>query len=236
VLPLILALGIAAVHLLADRLDPARVIPRPAWLSAASGFSVAFVFVLLMPELQARQEDLRDASVAGWLENHVWLAALAGLVAFYAVEHAILAHGRGRTAATHGAFSAHTAVFALYNALIGYVLFNPHPRFESSLVPYALALAAHLLVVDDAMRRHHPKRYHRVGRWVLASAVVAGAGVGMAMTAPPLAPALALSFLAGGMILNALKEELPDEREGRPLPFMAGALVMALIAVGLYVI
>jgi hypothetical protein len=44
---------------------------------------------------------------------------------------------------------------------------------------------------------------------------------------------LRFAFLAGGVVLNVLKEELPDGRESRFLPFLAGpgacaALLLAL--------
>jgi hypothetical protein len=37
------------------------------------------------------------------------------------------------------------------------------------------------------------------------------------------------AFLAGGVILNVLKEELPEERQSRYLPFAAGAAVYAAL-------
>ncbi|MDQ3770074.1 MAG: hypothetical protein M3370_11455 [Actinomycetota bacterium] len=35
--------------------------------------------------------------------------------------------------------------------------------------------------------------------------------------------ALIIAFIAGGIVLNVLKEELPGERRARMLPFLAGA-------------
>ncbi len=48
---LIAALGLAAVHLFAQRMRFIALVPRSRWLSAAGGVSVAYVFVHVLPEL-----------------------------------------------------------------------------------------------------------------------------------------------------------------------------------------
>jgi uncharacterized membrane protein len=53
-----LAGGLALIHLVAGKLRFLDVIPRSAWLSAASGASVAYVFMHLLPELATGQETL----------------------------------------------------------------------------------------------------------------------------------------------------------------------------------
>ncbi len=46
-----LALSLAAIHVFAGKLRFLDVTPRSRWLSAASGISVAYVFVHVLPEL-----------------------------------------------------------------------------------------------------------------------------------------------------------------------------------------
>jgi hypothetical protein len=50
---------------------------------------------------------------------------------------------------------------------------------------------------------------------------------------PELVLALLFAFLAGGVVLNVLKEELPDERESRFWPFLAGAGAYAALLLAL---
>ena len=69
-------------------------------------------------------------------------------------------------------------------------------------------------------------------RWVLAGAVVAGWAVGSATQIHEMALACLFSFLAGGMLLNVLREELPEDRESRFWAFALGAaLYSALLLV-----
>lgn len=50
-----------------------------------------------------------------------------------------------------------------------------------------------------------------------------GWGLGLAATLSALAVASLFAFLAGGIVLNVLKEELPEERESRFWAFAVGA-------------
>ena len=77
---------------------------------------------------------------------------------------------------------------------------------------------------DQMLRSHHRHQYEHVGRWVLAVSVLVGAGAGaIALAGAPFIGALT-GIIAGGVILNTLKEELPDERNARFVPFAVGAL------------
>ena len=211
----LVALAFALVHLLGARLDFLRSSPRSLWLSAAGGVSVAYVFVHILPDLAAHQRRVEEGGLLESIESHVWLIALAGLAAFYGLER-LARRGRGDGCV----FGIHLGSFAAYNFLIGYLLL--HREESGGLIFYAAALGLHFLVNDQGLREHHGKGYHRY-RWLLAGAPLAGWGLGAAFALPPLAITALFAFLAGGMILNVLKEELPENRESRFGAFAAGA-------------
>ena len=78
----LLALGLASVHIIAGRFRFLDIIPRSRWLSLASGVSVAYVFVHVLPELSHHQSQLFEeaAEKAGtWLDHHIFLLSLFGL-------------------------------------------------------------------------------------------------------------------------------------------------------------
>ena len=222
----LVALGFALVHLLGARLDFLRTVPRSLWLSAAGGVSVAYVFVHILPDLAAHQRRVEEGGLLESIESHVWLIALVGLAAFYGLER-LARCGKGDA----GVFRIHLGSFALYNFLIGYLLL--HREEGGGLLFYAAALGLHFLVNDQGLREHHGEAYHRV-RWLLAAAPLAGWGLGAAWALPPLAITALFAFLAGGIILNVLKEELPEDRESRFPAFAAGAAGYAalLLAAG----
>lgn len=228
----IIAAVLCATHLLAGKLRFLDATPRSRWLSAAGGASVAYVFVHLFPELGGRQEHLARASrgVLPFMEHHVYLVALVGLAVFYGVEKHSLAsrrrnqEQRGEDRTTDDAFWLSITSFAIYNAVIGYLLLRGDLEDITQLVLYALALGVHFVVNDFALAEHHRDAYRRFARWMLALAVVAGWLVGIATDVSERVIALVIAFIAGGVILNVLKEELPGERLAQFWPFAAGAL------------
>jgi hypothetical protein len=239
-LPGLVAAAFALIHLVGARLRFLHTTPRSIWLSLAGGVSVAYVFVHLLPELAEQQvavaRDLEGlGGFAAGIESHVYLVALAGLAAFYGLEH--LARGSakeeceaGRDARPpSGVFWVHLVSFALYNLLIGYLLVHREDPGLGALAAYAVAMGLHFLVNDQSLRKHHGRAYDKAGRWLLAAAPLAGWALGAATHISDLLLFALFAFLAGGVILNVLKEELPEDRESRFWAFAAGAGAYAVL-------
>ena len=222
---LVAVVVLATAHLAAPALGFVHVVPRSALLSAFGGVSVAYVFVHLLPEVADAQAAVEDGApwfVAG-LERHTWLLALLGLVVFYGLERLALSSGEdGETAP--GAFWISTATFAAYNAVVGTLAVRRAEEGDVvELALFVLALGVHLVVNDIGLRAHHRRRYDRIGRPVLAAAVVVGWLVAVLVEVPDAAIGVAVALLAGGIVLNVVKEELPEERASRFVPFAAAA-------------
>jgi len=241
---LLAALVLASAHLLAPRLTMLALLPRSRWLSAAGGVSVAYVFVHLLPELAEGQATIDGEGGAeaagagpllGFLEDHVYLMALIGLAVFYGVEKHSLTSRRhnarrtGEDRTTGDAFWLSIASFTVYNAVIGYLLLDGDLEQATQLVLYTLALAVHFVINDLALSAHHRHAYRRWGRWLLAAAVLAGWLAGVATDVSERAIALVVAFIAGGVVLNVLKEELPAERLAQFWPFAGGALAYTVL-------
>lgn len=223
-----------AVHIFAGKLRFLDVIPRSSWLSLAGGISVAYIFIHVFPELEEAQQDIDDAGqVVEFIEHHAYLIALCGLALFYGLERIVKEAQQqrgnkpvadpGETTTGVEVFWLHIASFAIYNALIGYLLVHREAQGAQGLVTFAIAMGLHFLVNDYGLRQDHKTTYKQVGRWVLTAAILIGWGIGLATQISDAAVGVLFAFLAGGVILNVLKEELPEERQSRFLPFLAGA-------------
>ena len=79
------------------------------------------------------------------------------------------------------------------------------------------------------MRQQSHPDYDKVGRWVLAFAAIAGWTLAIIVDLPRVAIAGLFSFLAGGIILNVLKYELPADRQSDFRAFAAGAAAYAAV-------
>ena len=238
---LVAALGLTAVHLFGGRLRFLAGIPRHWLLSAFGGISVSYAVVHLLPEVAEADETLSQAAegVLPFVDRHAYLLVLAGLAVFYGLERLAI---RSRTpreeqsekATSPGVFAVSVASFAVYNALIGHLLVRrAEEHGAAALALFAAALGVHFVINDFGLREHHKRRYQNVGRWVLSASILLGwvtAALGEVSAA---SLGLLLAFLSGGVILNVLKEELPEERESRLFPLVGGmvAYTALLLAV-----
>jgi hypothetical protein len=225
----LVALVFCAVYIAAGRLNILQTHFPRRWLSLAAGVSVAYVFVDILPELGVRHREFLAAAGRELLfaEQRIYLGALLGFLFFYSLEHIVFAarvHGAPPegTETNRAAFQLHIGGYALYSWLIGYLLMSRALRSGLSLGLYAAAMALHLAVVGNALVREYGHAYHRRGRWLLAAGVLAG---WLTSAIAPVAEAVIsrlFAFVAGGVVMTSMNEELPREREGRFWWFVLG--------------
>jgi len=230
---------LAAVHFLAkwERLN--AWMERSWLLSGAGGVAVAYVFVHILPELSHHQSTLEksDQPWLKWLENDAYVASMVGLLLYYGMERAAKGERNGTSRFARFAesrmFWIHTGSFALYNALIGYLLVHRlQQKDEWNLALFTFAMALHFFVNDHVLHEHHRDKYDTYGRWLLAGAVISGWGVGRLLDVPAFAVSLLFAFLSGAILVNVMKEELPQQERSNVWAFFLGA---ALYTVLLYI-
>ena len=232
-----LAISLGLVHLFISRGRWLAAIPKKWWISAAGGVSIAYIFLDILPELGAAQTEVEHSNIPliEYLENHVYLLALLGLALFYGLEKLALKSRTHRLwhseqDCTHPeVFWLHITAFALYNAILGYLL---REAGNHGLLPCLLlffTLVFHFVVNDVSLREHHKQSYDRVGRWWLAGAILFGWVLGQVVHLNEVAITAIWSVMAGGIILNVLKEELPEEQESHFGMFLAGAAFYSVI-------
>lgn len=225
----VFAVALAATHVFAGRLVDADHEWGRRGLSFAAGASVAYVFVLLLPEVsEAALEfgELRGESLLA--EQLVYAAALVGFVGFYGLE-VVARHDLEKTEQDSLVFGISLASFALYSALVAYLLYHQEVPGVLNLALYAAAMALHFAITDHGLRRHLGATYDRFGRWVLAGATLFGAVIGLTGGGEGFVVPVLFGFLAGGIIFNTIKEELPDASRGRLVAFVVGTLVLAVV-------
>ncbi len=234
---LLSALVFATIHIGIGWLTVLDKTPRSRWLSAAGGISVAYIFLHVLPELAQHRATFAEqlGTSEAMAESIVYSLALAGLIAFYGLEKAIKPP-RARTRRADGTgpprggvFWLHIGSFALYNGIIGYLLLHREEAGPWSLGIYSTAMALHFITNDFGLRKDHKHRYDAIARWIIAGAVLGGWGLGLVADLGEVWIAFLFAFLAGGVVLNVLKEELPEERESRFWPFVGAALVYAAL-------
>lgn len=231
------AVGLAIVHLIAGKLRFLDVIPRSRWLSMAGGVSVAYIFVRVLPEIGAAARSIDQSGLfLASVEYHIYLIVLIGFVLFYGLEGFVRKappNAESDETETDGVFWVHIGSFAIYNALVGYLLVHREEPGIVSLIFFFVAMALHFVVNDFGLRAHHERIYHQYGRWILSGAVIFGFMIGYVTMVSEFLLAILFAFLAGSVIFNVIKEELPSERESRFWPFAAGVTGYTLLLLGI---
>ncbi len=242
---LLIALVLVALHVAAPRIRRLPLVPERVTGSFAGGLAVAYVFLHLLPELAEGNEAIGEAlsdvvEPTPLLELGVFLVALAGFAAFYGLER--LARTRAATGPggrePAGVYWLHLGSFMVYNALITYTMALRLRTGLAFAVLFTIAMGLHFVLTDRSLEEHYPRRFPRSGRLLLAAALLSGWALD-ALFAPDSTVVVALltALLAGSILLNVFKDELPTTGRSSYGWFLTGlasyaALLTAVTALG----
>ncbi|MCE7792023.1 hypothetical protein K8O68_06255 [Salipaludibacillus sp. CUR1] len=226
--------GFILIHILSKYINFYHHIPRKKLLSAAGGLSIAYVFLHIIPYLHYYQANLTEEAAYGFYfeDRFVYIAALAGLAVFYGLERAAKQYkkeNKRKLPVKEEIFWIHLMAYSTYNGLIGYLIIGGENETMMDFFLFFLALSIHFVINDQHLRDTHKKDYDHYGRWILGFAVFSGWLLSLLINVSQYIVALLFSFMAGALILNILKEELPEERESHFGAFSAGALLYTLV-------
>lgn len=228
-------IAFALTHIFIGKLTFLDTVPRSRWLSFAGGVGVSYVFLHILPELNQHQEILTNALGVSDKAAEAWiyLIALAGLTLFYGLERAVKtsrkANAKDRIESE--ILWVHIVSFGIYNILIGYLLLHRQETGVWPLITYAAAMSLHFVTNDFGLRQDQKEQYDDAGRWIIAGAVVSGWVLGVFVSLPQMIVGVLFAFLAGGVVLIVLKEELPEERQSRFWPFALGVASYAALLI-----
>ncbi|MGI2329165.1 hypothetical protein [Planococcus sp. YIM B11945] len=235
---LLVILGFMLVHIFSDaiRLLHERMTNR--LMSVVSGGSIAYVFLHLVPELTHYQEVAEKAHLGSWLENVdyiTYISALLGIAVFYGINHlSVKSEQKNRqqenlTRPAKPVFAIEITAFALYNMLIGYLLPELSGDNIGAYAAYFVVFSFHFIANNRILHLTHEDLYTRAGKWILAISVLIGWVLSETTHASDLTLAFLSSFLIGGVVLNILNDELPEEKKSSFPSFLLGMLFIIIL-------
>ncbi len=189
-----------------------------------------------MPELASARRAL-VASVSGPLQfegKAIYIVALIGFLAFYGLDHLRASLRQSSQTGRDGpGFWVEVGGFGAYVWVMAYLLVASLESTPASILLYTVAIDCHFLGLDHALRREHGATYERIGRFLLAAMALLGWAIGLLLPMPRPVIALLVAFISGAVIVNSAIMELPTEKDGRFLPFVAGGILYGAILLGL---
>ena len=221
VLALLGSLTLAGFHALTPLLNRTPERHHAALDSLAGGIGLTYVFLYLLFEL------IRDG--APLIHNFLPLGPepLESLAIFLAASVAgvyLLQVHLERTTDLSDDYRALAAFFIAYNFLAGAGLVEEARWGALNLAIYVAAVGAHMVCNERLLIHLYEHAYGRFWRAMLAAAPVLGFGIASGFRLPEGALYVVLTVVAGAMIINVVRRELPTAPRLRPFPFVMGLL------------
>lgn len=235
---MIVIIGFIIVHIFTDAIKFLDARPTNRLMSLVSGGSIAYVFLHLVPELTHYKKVIEEARLLNWLESieyPTYVAALLGIAVFYGINQLRAKSERKNKQKNHvnrpgkGIFILEIGAFALYNGLIGYLLTELSGGNIAAYVIYFIVFSFHFIANNRILHLTHEDLYTKIGRWFLAASVLVGWVLYETTDASDLTIAFLSSFLTGGIILNILNDELPEEKTSSYTAFLVGMVFIAVL-------
>jgi hypothetical protein len=213
---------LAIIHLFANQSNVLGWIWHGRFLSFASGISFAYVFVDLLPTLEAGQPILKKTfdNILPYFDRHAYLIALLGVLFYYGLH--TQSNGKRN-------FWLVFSGYLLFNFFIGASLSDSANPEIQPLALFTIAMGMHYFVQDHNAVSDNADLYQNKARWWLVAALFTGYFAGYATHIPDAVAAVIISFVAGGVFLNALRYELPKREKIGYAFFVMGALIYTAI-------
>jgi hypothetical protein len=193
------------------------------WEALSAGVAMAYVFVNVMPELEAHRPVVA-ASATGVLldaEKKIYLWALAGFVAFAGLSRLRFVKYAGGSHDAEILYQGTMTGWSVYLLLIGYLMLHREDPSVLSLWLFVLAMGLHIFMVDTLLVERFAGRYQPWGRILLATSLIAGWVLGTTNALPDSFTSRIFAFVVGGVVITSAHEEESVE-EGRRFWWFAG--------------
>lgn len=221
-------------HALSARFSSRLSDQGKGFLSFAGGVSVAYVFLDMLPNLVEYNKPIGRYLLANeWLtpftELSIYIIALVGFLIYYGFDLFAERH-QLETNDNRLTYRLHLVMFCIYNVLITYTMSLRALTGATYTILFTFAMALHFVLMDRKFCRMYPVRFNHLGRFFLNGSLFLG-WLLSAIFDPVrvLFVALMTAFLAGSILLNVFREELPNSNLASYRWFVLGVLLITVI-------
>ena len=182
------------------------------------GLATAYVFLHLLPEL---------ADAGELVGQRIYYVILLGFVLYYGIEDAMRRRRPEGTPeeADGTGFRVHLLISWVYGWLIVYAMPDSLTPKASYIIPAAISVGLHVMHGDLGLGSSFPMGFDSWGRYVLATAPVAGWLTAVLVGEHPLVSALLTALLAGFILYNVFRDEIP-EHENSSFRWLLGGVLL----------
>lgn len=212
----VITLGLVVCHAMAPWLFRARESYEREVGSFGGGMAIAYVFLHLIPELGETHQVIGD---------RIYFIILFGFVLFYGLDRGFPFSRRGAERGEDSfVFGLRLGMVTVYNLLIVFTLGEQLPGTWSLAAVYFIALALHVVSLDHGLHEQFGDARATSSAVFLVASVIAGGVLSSLLEPPERVVDLMTALVAGFVLFNVFKEELPEGREAHFGWFGSGVL------------
>ncbi len=196
-------------------------------MSFAAGISLTYLLLFLLPELYEGVQALQKL---------LFVFVLFGALAFHLVEKYIYQHEK-KNKIMRDLSIVHALSFFTYHFIVGVVLVNLLQRNILTGVLFLLPILSFTAVGQVSLREIRGKLIEKnMVRLGLSAATLIGVIEAIYLPLPPTAFYSLMGFVAGAMLYQVMRENIPSERYGNAVWFLIGAFLYTLIIMFIWTI
>nr|WP_138976346.1 hypothetical protein [Microbulbifer agarilyticus] len=198
----------------------------------AAGIGIAYVFLVLLPKLAEIEDALGEGGGDGTIlpvALNAYLGALAGFVMFLLIANkGFFEDDRQAGAKLSLGELTVFCVFCVYYAQVGFLLGEWPSANIFGYLPLVCAFGLHFIGINFHLWKRYPVKYPKALRWLFALSLLLGWIA--SVTAEGIADVVKFStmFVAGGIIITAMREEIPAQRDVNILYFLGSVTITAI--------
>ena len=218
-------LTLASIHFFASKMEFVDKILHGRFLSVGGGIAIAYVFVDLLPNLSENDKVIHDwlSGFFPYFERHVYVLALSGFLFFFIMDRSKYLVWKETS------FWLSLGSYALFNFFIGYAIAYKDDPSIQPLGLFTFAMALHYFTNDYTLIKEDMLKYEGCGKWVLIGFLIFGWAAGNWVIISDAAIALVNAFIAGGVIMNVTRHELPADNPNSTETFLLGSVFYTII-------
>ncbi|HEX9805172.1 MAG TPA: hypothetical protein VGA67_05815 [Candidatus Dojkabacteria bacterium] len=211
------ASSLAISHILANYFEVKLQKKVEILQSLSAGFSVAYVFLIIFPEIGVQQ-------ISGNVDGI--LAALIGFIFFHVTLKFIFRKNHEKHLEVYADW-IHIIMNAFFNFLI---TFSVIELLQISISQGTILLII-ILIHSSLTEITHPIRYSNLQTpklIIISAATILGALAASLGIIDQTISGLLFAFTSGAIIYVSIREEIPQGSKGNPFLFVAGSVVMII--------
>ncbi len=212
---LVLSIAMMVLQFTVPYLRRITSVPAYCVYSFSGGFTMAYIFLHLLPGLAEHRETIgallsEKYAMTPLMYLVVYLVGLIAFLLFYGLEK--LAHRRKESAKDPEPldFYIHLFSICLYSVLLTYTMSVRVAAGLPFAILFTFVMGLHFIIVDHNLDEHFPRRFTRIGRFVILGALCAG-WILSAVHEPQnvFVVAILTAFLGGSILMSVFTHELP---------------------------